>query len=84
MSLRGKEKVETEIGIAFMAVNIKKLSTLRVDKFYLKLKQEVFSFFIMKIFLFSVLRHINVPAPNKGVQSLKVESQIVIIIIISI
>ncbi|MGS4116868.1 IS1182 family transposase, partial [Staphylococcus pseudintermedius] len=63
MSLRGKEKVETEIGIAFMAVNIKKLSTLRVDKFYLKLKQEDFSFFIMKIFLFSVLRHINVPAP---------------------
>ncbi|MBI5974803.1 transposase, partial [Staphylococcus canis] len=63
MSLRGKEKVETEIGIAFMAVNIKKLSTLQVDKFYLKLKQEDFSFFIMKIFLFSVLRHINVPAP---------------------
>lgn len=63
MSLRGKEKVETEIGIAFMAVNIKKLSALRAGNFYLKLKQEDFSFFIMKIFLFSVLSHINVPAP---------------------
>lgn len=45
MFLRGKEKVKIEIEIIFMAVNIKKLLALQVGNYYLKLKQEDFSFF---------------------------------------
>ena len=53
MSVRGIEKVETEVNIACMATNLKKLTALRADFFFKLYKKGRFSFSIVKIVLFS-------------------------------
>lgn len=53
MSVRGIEKVETEVSIACMATNLKKLTALRADFFFELYKKGRFSFLIVKIVLFS-------------------------------
>ncbi|UXR39168.1 transposase (plasmid) [Staphylococcus simulans] len=48
MSVRRIQKVETEVGIACMAVNIRKLAALRAENFLDKIKKERFSFLYVK------------------------------------
>lgn len=52
MSVRGIEKVETEVSLACMATNLKKLTTLRVGNFLTLYKKGRFSKIKMKIVLF--------------------------------
>ncbi len=52
MSVRGIEKVETEVNIACMTTNLKKLTALRADFFFKLYKKGRFSFLIVKIVLF--------------------------------
>ncbi|WP_105994572.1 IS1182 family transposase [Staphylococcus simulans] len=63
MSVRGIQKVETEVGIACMAVNIRKLAALRAENFLDKIKKERFSFLYVKIVLFIRFQNNYVPAP---------------------
>lgn len=48
MSVKRIQKVETEVGIACMAVNIRKLEALRAENFLDKIKKERFSFLYVK------------------------------------
>ncbi|OHS49791.1 transposase, partial [Staphylococcus sp. HMSC65H10] len=61
MSVRGIEKVETEVGIACMAVNVRKLAALRAAIFSINIKKRRFSEIIMKIVAFIRSQNIYVP-----------------------
>ncbi|MHD0383808.1 IS1182 family transposase [Staphylococcus simulans] len=63
MSVRGIEKVETEVGIACMAVNVRKLAALRAAIFSINIKKRRFSEIIMKIVAFIRSQNIYVPTP---------------------